>query len=61
MKEIFEFLERRISFLRGFDDEEEETEFEDGETIYEKGVEDGRFKEAVFINKKIKELIKNQS
>lgn len=59
MKEIVEFLERRISFLRGF--EEEETEFEDGETIYEKGVEDGRFKEAVFINKKIKELIKNQS
>lgn len=57
MKEIFEFLERRISFLRGFDDEEE-TEFEDGETIYEKGVEDGRFKEAVFINKKIKELMK---
>lgn len=58
MKEIFEFLERRISFLRGFGEDEEENEFEDGETIYEKGVEDGRFKEAVFINKKIKELMK---
>ena len=58
MKEIFEFLERRISFLRGFGEDEEENEFEDGETIYEKGVEDGRFKEAVFIHKKIKELMK---
>ena len=56
MNEILEFMDMRVSFLRGFgEDDEEETI--DGEEIYTRGVENGKYEETVFIRKKIKEIL----
>jgi hypothetical protein len=56
MNEILEFLDMRVSFLQGFgEDEEEDTD--DGEEIFSRGEESGKYKEAVFIRKKIKEIL----
>lgn len=57
MDEILKFLDMRVSFLQGFD-EDEEDETIDGEEIYSRGVENGKYKEAVFIQNKIKQLLK---
>ena len=60
MNEILKFLDMRVSFLRGFgEDDEEETI--DGEEIYTRGVENGKYEEAVFIRKKIKEILSKQN
>jgi len=56
MEDVLEFLDARVSFLRGFgEDEDEETI--DGEEIYTRGVENGKYKEAIFIRRKIKEIL----
>lgn len=57
MNEILEFLDARILFLRGFDEDEYDDDIQDGEEIYSRGVENGKYEEAVFIRKKIIELI----
>lgn len=56
MEEILKFLDMRVSFLQGFG-EEDEVDTVDGEEIYSRGVENGKYEEAIFIRKKIKELL----
>lgn len=57
MEEILEFLNARVEFLRGFGDDEIDDELIDGEEIYNRGIEEGRFSEAVFLRKKVKEMV----
>ena len=56
MNEFLEFLNKRVHYLRGFDEEIDDLKM-DGEEIFSAGVEDGRFKEAMFIRDKVKELL----
>lgn len=56
MEELLEFLNKRVEFLRGFEEEDNDLEI-DGEEIYESGVEAGKFKEAVFIRDKVKKIL----
>lgn len=56
MDEILEFLNRRVEYLKGFD-EDDEDDFIDGEEVYSRGIEQGRFGEAVFIRDKIKKMM----
>ncbi len=60
MDEILKFLDMRVAFLRGFDEDEDE-EIIDGEEIYTRGVENGKYEEAVFIRKKINEMLIKQN
>ena len=59
MDKILEFLNKRVEFLRGFE-EDEDDETIDGEEIYSRGEKSGKFKEAVFIRNKVKKMIENQ-
>lgn len=57
MKELLDFLNARVQFLQGFEEDEDDTELFDGEDIFNRGKEDGRYIEAVFIRDKVKEMI----
>lgn len=57
MEELLEFLDMRVEYLRGFDEDEEPDFDMDGEEIFNAGVEEGRFKEAVFLRDKVKKMI----
>ena len=56
MNDILEFLHARVAFLKSFGDDEIDDELIDGEEIYNRGVEEGKYKEAVFILKKVEEI-----
>ena len=56
MNEILEFLNARVEFLRSFGSDEIDDELIDGEEIYNRGIEEGRYSEAVFLRKKVKEM-----
>jgi len=55
MEELLEFLNKRVEHLRRFGEDKDDEP--DGDTIFNLGVEDGRFKEAVFIRDKINKMI----
>lgn len=57
MDKLLEFLNKRVEYLRGFGEDNDEDLELDGEEIYGKGVGEGRFKEAVFLRDKIRKLI----